>query len=333
MQEEALRSILSQLPDVEKVGSSGSGFLAIPCAVAALRHKSGTDSHPSMTVSISDGLSFVHCWSCGYKKPLVNMLLELNTELGGYAALALEAQRIENARDIRPINMIKSETNIPVTDYTSIISELYLNPWSEKAIEFLNAKGVDVKTATAFKCAYAPEGTTIDMPDGSELRTRDDLIIFPVFSKMPDGSFKCVGAQARSVDSEKKGPKYFALLPFKGIGFFFAEQMMDLRKDQPIFIVEGPLDAMHVVQEGYRSLALMGLGLQEKKVLKLQAANARYVILLLDPDQPAKNAAEVIKKTLTRYGIQHIVRTPEVDPKYLSKLDLQHFLLEKQKWD
>ena len=106
--------------------------------------------------------------------------------------------------------------------------------------------------------------------------------------------------------------------------------MLYLRKDQPIFIVEGPLDAMHVVQEGYRSLALMGLGLQEKKVLKLQAANARYVILLLDPDQPAANAAEVIKKTLNRYGIQHIVRTPEVDPKYLSKLDLHNLLLENQ---
>lgn len=328
MNEDHLRSILDRLPMVDRVGRSGDGFLSTPCLLAETRHLSGKDSRPSMTISISDSLSFVRCWSCGYKRPFVDMLFELNMIYGGLADLAIEAQQVEQNRPFKLVANTKNEEINSYQNYTEVLNELYQNPWSEKAVELLNQKGVTLDIARKYGCCFAPKGTDIALPDGTEMIVQDDLIVFPIMTSSPDNSLICVGAQGRYVERSKTRSKYFAPLPFKSSKFFFGEQALSIRRSQPIILTEGPLDAMHVVQEGYRALALMGLSLQDKKASKLLLANPKYVILLLDPDGPGQQAVGVIKNTLLKHNIQTIVRRPDKDPKYLTKQDLSSLLLE-----
>lgn len=333
MQEDSIRSILDRLPMVEKVGRSGNAFLAVPCLMAATRHPSGKDGHPSMTISISDGLSFVCCWSCGYKKPFVDTLFELNMIHGGLAELALEAQQIEQNRPFRLITSTKNEQIKSVVDYTEVLNELYLNSWSEKAIAFLNQKGVELKTAQMFDCAFVPAGQTIILPDGDEKDVHYDLILFPIMSKAPDGTFICVGAQGRYLDAPPTSPKYFAPFPFSSGDFFFGEQALDIRQRQPVILVEGPLDVMHVIQEGYRAVGNLGLSLQDKKAQKLLAVNPKYVMILLDPDDRGQSAVKTVERVLSKHGIQTIVRKTDKDPKYLTKSQINHLFFGKTTWD
>jgi len=329
MREENLRSILDRLPNVERVGRSGDGFLSTTCLLAETRHPSGTDKRPSMTISISDGLSFARCWSCGYKRPFVDLLFELNMTIGGIADLAIEAQQIEQNRPFKTIVVNKNEEINSYQNYTDVLNELYQNPWPEKAVQLLNQKGVTLEIARKFGCSFVPKGAEVVLPDGEGLTIQDDLILFPIITKGNDGKAVCVGAQGRYVDQSKTRSKYFAPLPFKSSHFFFGEQVFGIRHKQPIILTEGPLDAMHLVQEGYRGVALLGLSLQEKKASKLLHANPGYVIILLDPDGPGQQAVSTIKSNLLKQNIQTIVRKPSKDPKYLTKAEISALLLER----
>ncbi len=326
MNEEQLKFFLDRLPSVDTISRSGENHFTIPCIFAKYRHPSGEDRRPSMTVSISPSRSFVWCWSCGYKKPLVEAMFELNSKEGGLAALAMEVQQAENNRSPVVLTGSKKDSDIDVvTDYTQPLIELYQNSWSEKAVEFLLSKGVELKTAKSFNCAFAPKGYEILLPTGDEVVVKDDLIIFPILTRVDD-KLTCVGAQCRYVDPTVSKSKYFTIFPNKSKHRFFGEQIFTFRQKHPIFLTEGALDAMHVTQEGFRAVGNMGLGMTDKKAMKLLMANPPYVVILLDPDFQGQQAVANVANILKKHNVPYITRKPTKDPKYLSQHELKTFI-------
>jgi len=329
MKEENLRSILYAIDPNMDISRSGDTHLAVRCLMAAKRHRDGIDRRPSMTISHGDGTSFAWCWSCGYKKPLSDTLFELGRHHGGMARLGLEVQQAEAGTIRVPQLGQRPETASPVVTYTDILKELYSNPWPSTVAQFMASKGVSIRTAKAFGCAFMPKGSEILLPSGDEFVAKYDLILFPVVTKL-NGELECVGCLGRYVDSTYKGTKYFFPMPVKSTNYFFGEQMLNMREKLPIFIVEGPLDMMHLAELGFRSLGNMGLGVSDKKVAKLLASNPKYVILLLDPDAAGIQGQQKYLNTLNKANIQAISRKTTVDPKYLDKTTLENLYIGKQ---
>lgn len=329
MKEEELRSILYSIdPDMD-ISRSGDAHLAIPCLMAESRHRGGVDRRPSMTISHDTGASFAWCWSCGYKKPFSDMLFELGRHRSGLAKAGLAVQQLEAGTIRIPHLTDKPETDAPVPTYTDLLKEVYPNPWPSKAVQFLTSKGVSLRTAKAFGCSFLPKGADLLLPSGEEFVARFDLILFPVVTKI-NNTLECVGCLGRYIDEAYKGSKYFFPMPVKSTNYFFGEQMLSMKEDLPMFIVEGPLDMMHLTELGFRSLGNMGLGVSEKKVAKLLAANPKYVILLLDPDAAGVQGQQKYIKALSLSNIQAISRKTSVDPKYLDKTTLENLYLGKQ---
>lgn len=329
MQEEQLRNILDAIPNIGKVTRSGDWHVSISCMLAETNHPKMKDNHPSMTISFGPELSFVTCWSCGYRNTLVNLLFELNARYGGLAAIALNAQKIELERPLQTLSLEPKALEIPTQrTYTTALNALYKNTWSAEATAFLESKGVSLEIARKFGCAFVPEGMHVEIPYSEKAVTaRYDLIVLPVMTKI-NNKYECIGAQARYITLQKTHAKYFALFPFEATNYLFGEQLLEVKKTQPILITEGPFDTMHLVGLGLRSVAIMGKSLRGKKIEKIQAVNPNLVILLLDPDSPGQRSAEIILKTLTDQKLTTISRKLSADPKYLSKSELNTFLPE-----
>lgn len=324
MQEHQLRELLERIDGVGRISNSGANHLGITCLVAPLRHPNGKDSRPSMTISHGNDDSFVTCFSCGYKKPFVSMLFELNGAMGGFAALALDAQRIEQNKALKKIEVGPAPKLYRARlDYTQILKQYRLTENAPEIVtNFLAKKGIRLLTAIKFGCGFMPKGTELILPNHKEPKfVPHNVLVLPVFSKIQD-KYMCVGAQGRYIDPPEHFSKYYAVMPFEGSGYLFGEQMLNSRKDQDLILVEGPLDALHIVQEGFRAAALMGLFLSENKTLKILESGSRRVILMLDPDPEGQRAVSRIQATLTKYGIESKNVIPDCDPKNLTNQQL-----------
>jgi len=324
MQEHDLRSLLEQIDGIGRISNSGANHVSLTCLVAPIKHINGKDSRPSMTISHGNDDSFVTCFSCGYKKPFVAMLFELNAAIGGYAALAVQAQQLEQNKAIKKIEprtgpkLYRSRIN-----YSQVLKQYRLTEnTDERVANFLAKKGIRLLTAIKFGCGFIPKGTELILPNQKEIkRVPHDVLVLPIFTKV-DGKYVCVGAQGRYIDPPEGFSKYYAVMPFEGSGYLFGEQMLGARKEQTLILVEGPLDALHIAQEGFRAAALMGLFLSENKAMRLLESGIQRVILMLDPDPEGQRAVPRIQAALKKYGIESKNVIPDCDPKNLTTQQL-----------
>lgn len=67
-------------------------------------------------------------------------------------------------------------------------------------------------------------------------------------------------------------------------GLLFGWNSIEWMKDGAIVIVEGPFDAMRVMESGYSSVAIMGKQLRDSQRIMLRAVQNRGFVVMLDPE-------------------------------------------------
>ena len=322
MLEEPLYGILNQIPGIDKISQSGDWHLSIPCLFGH-RHKHGRDSSPSMTISFGPQKSWATCWGCGWKGPFVKALLEHNRISGGISKVVFLAQNIEDnseaaeSFDVRRRILEDADCTIGWQDMREL-------PWTDEARALLKKKGVSEEVAKKLSVCVVPA----DYHDpwmgevsrtGDPRVTRFPAIVFPILNNK-DGELKCVGAVARYLVENPK-PKYFALYKFHATAHFFGEQLLSKAAGHPIVLVEGPLDAMHLLGFGIRTMGLLGTNLTEAKADIILAAKPGSIILALDPDEAGQLGADKASLLLKQRGVPVKQLQLEADPKHYSKQD------------
>jgi DNA primase len=302
--------------------------MQIPCLLAPARHKRGQDYNPSMSVSVGDDTSLVHCFSCGYSGTFEQTLIDAyNSRCYKTGSKALVASQKENAN---PFSKIGSQGRKPknkaLSDFTLDLTELQDNEWGQDGVDFLKTKGVDLKTALDFGVCYIPEGfehDTFVKSDGQKRTIRGNALLIPtlVHHRSGDNNPTAVGAHLRYIDGDIK-PKYFAIWPFPSSQVFFNEHNLGLFKDKTVFAVEGAFDCMHLHQIGIPSVCLHGVHIKESRVEKLRKAGVKRILLMLDPDEAGQAGSERAAEILKEAGLPFRISKPEKDPKYLTRQQL-----------
>lgn len=97
------------------------------------------------------------------------------------------------------------------------------------------------------------------------------------------------------------------------------------KTDKPIFVAEGEIDALSIIELGYEAIALGGVGSQNKFIDILNATNPKNsFILVLDNDEAGKKAAKEIKEK-----INDLIIPTEKYPS--GTKDINKFLLQDKK--
>lgn len=276
-----------------------------------------------------DGTQF-HCFKCGTHGDILDFYQKANNCTLPEAIRAL-AERLAIPADfedwrgpihLEPVKKTDPET-IQAQDQTKEkkdFSEYYkkcqqnLTRYPE-ALEYLTKRGITKATAELYGIGYDPEYVNPDL-------TKTPRIIFPTSNYF---------FTARDITGEQKA-KY--LVPAGNPKELFnSAALYDPEGGYCVFINEGIIDALAVIQSGQAATALPSASDTKLLITALENQKTeKTLLLLLDSDKAGTDATKELAKELDRLGIPYLVSSPEIlsggykDPGEIWQKDRASFL-------
>ena len=251
MKEYDLRKILGRL-DVDGLEKNHNGWLMAKCPFAEYLHTKGTDRKPSFFVRAdSDGPSGFHCFTCkqhGSIRALINQLAYYRDT--DYNSLALQAMILEVPEKFSDYESdAVSFGELPTPLNKAIYAAMYPSATRfPAAIQYLQARNIQIDAVKKLKLRYDPEG---------------QRILFPVFG----ADQELYGFTGRSIIPDdlrpKDSPKVKNYSGLKKEHRLLGEHLID--NDKPILVVEGLFALAHMIEIGVckfcNPVAIMGSAL------------------------------------------------------------------------
>lgn len=284
----------------------GSRNIQCSCFLApwSSKHKSEIDRRASMGISITDGVSLVHCFACEHAGSLSYSISLLSRFSGiDYSALIRKIRKYEEEDPLIGLNSIPGYDSYPSDKREEIVlpENLYV-PFMNKTHKYILNRGIELDSIREWEGGY----------DSEKKR-----VTFPV--RNIDGYF--VGAVGRTVNNHEM--KYFNYFKFDKSLFVFGEHKV---KASNLIVVEGLLDTISVWQsikkEGLENFVSV-VGLLGSEPSKAQANKIRSlssdVFLFLDNDIAGRTGqrklAKLLQKRVTLRSITYPDRISELrDP-------------------
>lgn len=271
------------------------------CILARWEHAKGSDSKPSMGISINPkGPSLVHCFACGWKGTMLKMVQAVawNQDLENdpeWDALIRRVSDLEEQDVGALVDEIGGYEDDTKTMSEEVLPEVYLEHYNGLAHPYILKRGFEIETLRQWGVGYDEEQKRVVIP----VRNRDGGL---------------VGAVGRGIRKHHR-PKYLNYWKFEKGLYLHGEHL--LPKDPcRIVVVEGPLDALRVWQECTKAgvevnvVSLMGAKPTWKQAEKL-ARYADELVLFLDNDAAGKEGTDYLYKRLGRRMLVTAVSYPD----------------------
>jgi DNA primase len=150
-----------------------------------------------------------------------------------------------------------------------------------------------------------------------------ERVMFPIL----DGIGHTIGFSGRKMREEAYGPKYIntqetPLFKKSEVLFGLFESRKRIAKERKVIVVEGQIDALRLIQEGYNfTVAGQGTAFGAGQVRQLVQLGINQVYLALDGDEAGRAASVKVGNLFQKEGIAvKIVQMPEgADPDLLLK--------------
>jgi 5S rRNA maturation endonuclease (ribonuclease M5) len=280
-----------------------------------------------MTVKIDDEhASVLKCHACRYRRTLAEGLSELNVHLEGGITRIVDYVKTEDGKADISFTRPPGADHEVTTDYTAELRTLQQKPFPDKAAAFLKEKGCTVAYARNMHCAWIDRYEATNAM--GEKYVIEDAILFPAIIRR-DEQLICVGAQAREVEGKTWRSKYLTPLQFSSGLYLFGEHLLHLYEGKTLFVVEGPLDAMHLLEQGFPTVGVFGLYLSGARKEKIKRAMPKRVILLPDPDSPGREASDRMVRQFKEADINCRIADTGKDPKTLTPDDINEITWRK----
>lgn len=167
--------------------------------------------------------------------------------------------------------------------------------------EYLKSRGISAKTAAAYGLSYAPKYKTFNLDEkGNQTYCTWRALIIPT------GKDNYV---ARNIDKPKE-PASKNRYRKKGASVLFNSAAL-YNSDKPVFITEGELDALSIIEAGGHAVGLGSTAniKQLLETLKSQPAT-QPLILALDTDEKGRKAEAKLEEELTALNVPYYCYNP-----------------------
>ncbi len=272
------------------------------------------ENNPSMTYYPKK--NFVKCWSCNTTYSIFD-LIGIDYGISSFVEQKAKAETlfsigyIDPPKAARPpagsavkTKPISGENSMLRTDNFLAIKDQRMNykKWHElvNQTKYWESRGITQETITRFNLGYDPGAACVIVP------------CTPTYYV------------ARKV-SETAKPKYVnpAGVPVQ----IFNEAALD--QDQPVWIVEGAIDALSILQEGGQALATNSASILTNLVKAIKKrAKLPVLILSMDNDEAGAKASDTLRKEFDALKTSYIEPkcfNPEEDPNLALKSDIERF--------
>jgi len=212
--------------------------------------------------------------------------------------------RQEKLRTPAPISEVPASelnTDKPLVDYTGYYEETRKRLTDPAAVDYLKQRGISVETAARFWLGYDPEWVS---PTAIErLREQGKDWTPPATPRLiiPTGPH---GYTARSVQADTD-PRYKKMK--EGIAGIFGSKALYNSDGRPVFVVEGEIDALSIIEMGAEAVAL-GSTANKGKLLELlkDRKPSGPLIIALDNDAAGKRATAELSDSLHALGVTYV---------------------------
>ena len=182
---------------------------------------------------------------------------------------------------------------------------------------YLASRGISVSTAVRKNVGYISDWISPTSKAHGYKGPGSPRIIFPKGSSAY--ATRDIRPAAEMPESARKYIKQN-----EGKGGLFGAEVLDRAGDVPVFITEGPMDALSVEEAGIPALALCGTSGQAELIKQLKDADARpLLILALDNDEPGRLAASQLEEKLAALDLPCVLCADDL---YLGTKDLNEAL-------
>ena len=255
----------------------------------------------------------IHCFACGFDGDIL-ALIQQERGLDFKAALEYAAAELsiplDDLRPARPRSsaaadfaeadaaelrsLSESDTGSEPAPAPQPDNRAYYKRCRERitdpaAVTYLRARGVSLETAQRCGIGFDPAAD----PAGSGHKT--PRLIIPVTP---------AHYIARSTDPAT--PKAFAKLNNKGAEIGIFDPAGALYNGGAVFVTEGAIDALSIIEAGGEAIALNSTSNAEKLLKKLEAKpTAATLLLCLDNDEAGRKAARLLSEGLQRLNISN----------------------------
>lgn len=290
---------------------------------------------PSFTVQRGD--SHYHCFGCGAHGDAIAFLMEYQ-KLSFYDAVEYLAHKFGVLMEYEDANSTDIKVNKkPLYDALNLVSRFYhfmlLNTdEGAKALDYLYERGIDLEFIKAFQIGLAPAqagifqktmrekkipsetlaqvGLLKQKSDGSGFRDFFyDRITIPIHS--PSGNV--IGFTARKYKEETFGGKYVnspetPVFKKSRVLFGLNYSRRRIAKEHKAIIVEGQVDALRLIKEGFDlTVASQGTAFGKEHAKELIRLGVQLVYLAFDSDDAGREAAIKVGDIFQKEGVEVLI--------------------------
>lgn len=279
---------------VESITSKSKGANMYVCPLCG----SGTGSHSTGAFSIKDGTSW-KCFSCNKGGDIFDLIGEYEgiadhseqlKRAGELFGITIDSYRATAQEDFReyqnqPKNEQYTHSNIHTTDYTQFFLQA-----NRDIVKTSYHRGLSIETLNRFKIGYVESWRHPKAPNAP---ASPRLII-------PTSKESYLARDTRDQIPEEQKP--YTKSKVGSIHLFNAKALQTATK--PIFIVEGELDALSIIEVGGEAVAL-GTTTKAKSLLELLKTKKpeQPLIIALDNDEAGEKAYRELSEGLKGLSI------------------------------
>lgn len=182
------------------------------------------------------------------------------------------------------------------TDYTAYYKECRERLNDPAALAYLKKRGLSPETAAAYWIGFDPEADPASAPGGSGQKYHPTpRLIIPTTKSHYVGRRVDGKEQFTKVNSKGSSPGFFNL------------KALYTQDVQEVFITEGAIDALSIIEQGAAAIATNSTANAEALIKQLEKKRtAATLILCFDNDPSGEKATETIKAGLQRLNISFI---------------------------
>ncbi len=256
------------------------------------------DKHPSMGYDRNN--QRCHCFSCGASYDIFD-LIGMDNGLTddkdifnlAYEMYGITIDKPEASPKTAPAKVTKT-TPPKAEGFMDYYKQMQQNRAEQAAQDYLKSRGISEEVAARFWLGYDPEYRVREEDEGGQLAwaTWRALII-------PTGKESFV---ARNID-KPKAPEKKNRYRKKGTSLIFNSKGL-YEADKPIFVVEGELDALSIIEAGGQAIGLGSTSNVRQLIMMLDKQKpAQTLIVSLDADEEGQKAEKELTDALTGYQI------------------------------
>lgn len=273
---------------------SGKGYICPICGSGTGKNGTG--------ITTKDNIHYT-CWKGCYTSTDIIDIIGMQYGLSEYKdkiekacslmGITIYEQQITNnttAANVKNQNETHNATertempqNEPKTNYKA-----FYNICVENApqCDYLQNRGISIETQLKYNIGYCENWIN---PKNDKCKPTPRIII-------PTSDYSYA---ARYVGDNENVPK---MIKAGGVNIFNLEALYSGYK--PVFVVEGEIDALSIIEVGYDAIALGGVTMANKLINTLKEKNTKSILILaMDNDDAGREATETLEKGFDELGV------------------------------